>query len=72
MANVQLYFAIGLPSALALVNIGVMLALFLHLGARIQAIDERLTRAIDNLTGTINNDLDKRLIKVEIKLGIQP
>ena len=49
-----------------------MLALFLHLGARIQAIDERLTRAIDNLTGTINNDLDKRLIKVEIKLGIQP
>jgi hypothetical protein len=71
VTNVQLYFAIGLPSVLALVNIGVMLALFLHLGSRIQAIEERLTRSIDSLTGAIN-DLYKRLLKVEIKLGIQP
>lgn len=71
MTNVQLYFAIGLPSVLALVNIGITLALFLHLGTRIQSIEDRLTRSIDNLTGAIN-DLDKRLTRVEIKLGIQP
>jgi hypothetical protein len=71
VTNVQLYFAIGLPSVLALVNIGITLALFLHLGTRIQSIEDRLTRSIDNLTGAIN-DLDKRLTRVEIKLGIQP
>ena len=71
MTNVQLYFAIGLPSVLALVNIGITLTLFLHLGTRIQSIEDRLTRSIDNLTGAIN-ELDKRLTKVEIKLGIQP
>lgn len=71
MTNVQLYFAIGLPSVLPLVNIGITLALFLHLGTRIQSIEDRLTRSIDNLTGAIN-DLDKRLTRVEIKLGIQP
>ena len=71
MTNAQLYFAIGLPSLLALVNIGITLALFLHLGARIQSIEDRLTRSIDNLTGAIN-DLDKRLTRVEIKFGIQP
>lgn len=71
MTNVQLYFAIGLPSVLSLVNIGITLALFLHLGTRIQSIEDRLTRSIDNLTGAIN-DLDKRLTRVEIKLGIQP
>jgi hypothetical protein len=71
VTNVQLYFAIGLPSVLALVNIGITLTLFLHLGTRIQSIEDRLTRSIDNLTGAIN-ELDKRLTKVEIKLGIQP
>lgn len=71
MTNTQFYFALGLPSILALVNIGIMLALFLHLGTRIQSIEERLTRSINDLTGAVN-DLDKRLIKVEIKLGITP
>jgi len=67
MTNAQLYFAIGLPSVLALVNIGITLALFLHLGQRILAVEQRL----NDLTGAIN-ELDKRLTKVEIKLGIQP
>jgi hypothetical protein len=67
VTNVQLYFAIGLPSVLALVNIGITLVLFTNLSSRIQGVEQRLI----DLTGAIN-DLDKRLIKVEIKLGIQP
>jgi hypothetical protein len=41
------------------------------LGARIQSIEDRATRSIDNLTGAII-DLAKRLTRVEIKLGINP
>ena len=65
MTNVQLYFAIGLPSALALVNLGVLLVLFTDLSSRIQRLAERM----DNMVGAIN-ELDKRLTRVEIKLGI--
>lgn len=71
MTSAQLYFATGLPSILALLNIGISLALFLHLGSRIQSIEDRLTRSIDSVTGAIN-ELDKLLTRVEIKLGIQP
>ena len=71
MTNIQLYFATGLPSILALVNIGVSLALFLHLGQRILAVEQRLNERLNDLTGAINA-LDKRLTRVEIKLGIQP
>jgi hypothetical protein len=67
MNNVQLYLAPGLPSALALVNIGVMLALFTHLSGEIRHLSGR----VDNLIGAVN-DLDKRLTKVEIKVGVQP
>ena len=67
MSNVQFYFAIGLPSVLALINLGVMLVLFTDLSGRIQRLAERM----DNMVGAIN-ELDKRLTKVEIKLGIQP
>jgi len=65
VTNVQLYFAIGLPSALALVNLGVLLVLFTDLSSRIQRLAERM----DNMVGAIN-ELDKRLTRVEIKLGI--
>lgn len=71
MTDTQLYLAIGIPSLLALINLGVILVLFTSVNSRIQALDDRLTRSIDNLTGAIN-DLDKRVIKVEIKLGIHP
>jgi len=67
VSNVQLYFAIGLPSVLALINLGVMLVLFTDLGSRIQRLAER----VDNPVGAIN-ELGKRLTRVEIKLGIQP
>jgi hypothetical protein len=62
-----MYFAIGLPSVLALVNLGAMLVLFTDLSGRIQRLSERM----DNMLGAIN-DLDRRLTRVEIKLGIQP
>jgi type II secretory pathway component PulJ len=67
MTDTQLYLSIGIPSMLALMNMAVMLTLFTNLSNRIQRIEQRL----DDLTGAIN-ELDKRLTKVEIKLGIQP
>jgi len=67
MTDTQLYLAIGLPSILALVNLGVMLTVFSDLSRRIS----RLAQRIDELTGAVN-DLDKRMTRVEIKLGIQP
>ena len=67
MTNVQLYFAIGLPSVLALVNLGVMLVLFTELGGRIQRLAERM----DDMVGAIY-ELYKRLTRVEFKLGTQP
>jgi len=67
MTDTQLYLAIGIPSLLALVNLAVILTLFTSLSGRIQRLEERM----DHLVGAIN-ELDKRLTKVEIKLGIQP
>jgi hypothetical protein len=67
MTDTQLYLSIGIPALLALMNMAVMLTLFTTLSNRIQRVEERL----DNLIGAVN-ELDKRLTKVEIKLGIQP
>ena len=67
MTDQQLYLSIGIPSILALVNMAVILTLFSTLSSRIQRLEEKL----DNLVGAVN-DLDKRLTRVEIKLGIQP
>jgi len=63
----QLYLSIGIPALLAMVNLGVMLTLFADLSRRITRVDQRM----DELTGAVN-ELDKRLTRVEIKLGIQP
>ncbi len=71
MTNLQLYLAVGVPALLALINIGVTLVLFTYLGGRIEALSKQLSERIDALTGAVN-DLDKRLTRVEIKLGIQP
>jgi hypothetical protein len=67
MTDLQLYLAIGVPSMLALVNLAVILTLFTSLSSRI----ERLEVRVDLLIGAVN-ELDKRLTRVEIKLGIQP
>ena len=66
MTNMQLYLAVGVPSILALVNLAVILVLFTNLSNRIERLETRL----DLLVGAIN-ELDKRLTRVEIKLGIQ-
>lgn len=67
MTDAQLYIAIGVPSLLALVNLAVILTLFTSLSNRI----ERLEVRFDLLIGAVN-ELDKRLTRVEVKLGIQP
>ena len=69
MTNIQFYFATGLPSVRALINIGVSLVLFLHLGQRILAVEQGLNDRLNDLTGAID-ELYKRLTRVEIKLGI--
>ena len=48
-----------------------VLVLFTDLSRRISTMDERLSGRIDVLVGVIN-ELDRRLTRVEIKLGIQP
>lgn len=67
VTNFQLYVAIGVPSLLALVNTGVMLVMFNIMNTRILRLEHRM----DDMIGAIN-DLDKRLTRVEVKLGIQP
>lgn len=55
VTNFQLYVAIGVPSLLALVNTGVMLAMFNIMNTRILRLEHRM----DDMIGAIN-DLDKR------------
>jgi hypothetical protein len=71
LTDTQLYLVIGIPGLLALVNLGVVLALFTDLSHRISTLDEGLSRRIDTLTGAVS-DLVRRLTRVEVKLGIQP
>ena len=47
--------------------IAILVAYINSLGNRIQRVEDRL----DHLVGAIN-ELDRRLTRVEIKLGIQP
>jgi hypothetical protein len=67
MTNAQLYLTIGIPGLLALVNLAVILTLFTSLSNQISEIRSDMKL----LTGGMN-ELDKRLTRVEVKLGIQP
>jgi hypothetical protein len=67
MNDLQLYFAIGLPTLTALVGIGVNVGYFVAMNGRMNRIEDRLDRVMEAIT-----EFDKRLTKVEIKLGIQP
>lgn len=67
MNDAQLYLAIGLPTVVALVGVLVNIGYFVALNGRMGRIEERLDRVMESMT-----ELDKRLTKVEIKLGIQP
>lgn len=50
---------------------GRMLALENRFDSRLASLENRLDRDIKDLTGAVN-ELDKRLTRVEDKLGIQP
>jgi len=67
MTDSQLYLAIGVPAVFNAGLIGILVACVNSLSSRIQRVEDKL----DHLAGVIN-ELDKRLTKVEIKLGIQP
>jgi hypothetical protein len=45
--NLQLYFAIGLPTLTALVGIGVNVGYFVAMNGRMNRIEERLDRAME-------------------------
>jgi hypothetical protein len=67
MNDTQLYFAIGLPSFVALVGILVNVGYFVVLNSRMGRVEDK----IDVLTGKVA-DVDNRVIRIEDKLGIVP
>lgn len=67
MTDQQLYLALGLPTLVALVGILVNVGYFVALNGRMTRIEDRL----DNVIGALN-ELDKRVTKIEVKLGIEP
>lgn len=67
MSDLQLYLSIGVPMLFNAGLIGVLVAYINSLSTRLHRVEDKL----DNLVGAVN-ELDKRLIKVEIKLGVQP
>jgi hypothetical protein len=67
VTDLQLYLSIGVPSLLMTINLAVMLFSLNTLNGRVTRIENR----IDDLVGAIN-ELDKRLTRVEVKIGIQP
>jgi len=80
VTDTQLYLSIGIPALLALVNLGVVLSLFTHLDGKIQGLSDRVDGRFQSLSDRVDglerslvgaiNELDKRLTRVEIKLGI--
>lgn len=67
MNDAQLYLVIGLPTLTALTGIAVNIGYFVSMNGRMNRIEERLDRVMESIT-----ELDRRLTRVEIKLGIQP
>ena len=67
MNDARFYLAIGLPTVTVLVGIGMNVGYFVALNGRMTRIEERLDRVMESIS-----ELDKRLTRVEIKLGIQP
>ena len=72
--NPQILITLISTSGAVIVGIAGMWISTQQLGKRLDDVVARilaLERDMKDLTGAVN-DLDKRLIKVEIKLGIQP
>lgn len=75
MTNEQLYLAIGVPAAFnALVTTLAFTLLSSRVGdlaARVSRLEDRFDDRMNNVIGALN-ELDKRVTKIEIKLGIEP
>lgn len=67
VTDTQLYMVIGVPVLCNAGMIGLTVAKFISLSNRLHRIEELL----DLLAGAIN-EMNKRITRVEIKLGLQP
>ena len=67
MTDGQLYLSIGLPSIVALVGILVNVGCFVSLHRRTSRLEDKT----DVIAGKVA-DLDKPMVRIENKLGIQP
>jgi hypothetical protein len=71
VTDLRLYLAIGLP---IITNAAMFTLLFLYVNSNVSALREDIRgirEDVKMLTGAVN-DLDRRLTRVEVKLGIQP
>jgi hypothetical protein len=71
LTNFQLYLAIGIPTVMSLLSIGVNITLYVHLSSTMSARLLRIEDRLDNVIGALNA-LDKRVTVIEVRLGIAP
>jgi hypothetical protein len=67
MTDIHLYMAVGLPTLTALIGVLVNVGYFGAISGRMTRIEDRL----DNVMGALRA-LDRRVILIEVKLGITP
>ncbi len=70
MTNQQLYFAIGVPAVLILLNSSLLFALFIRLDARIEKVGESLESKMDARFDKVDarfEKVDARFEKVEAR-----
>lgn len=77
MTDIQLYLAIGLPALMALLSIGVNVALYLHVSSTLTStnatLSSTLTSNVATLTATMNNRfdaIDRRFESIERRLEL--
>ena len=70
MTDLQLHFAVGVPSMMAVLSIGVNVALYIHLSStmstRFAAVDTRLELMMAKIV-----EIDNRVIRLEERFGIK-
>ena len=68
MSNQQLYFAIGVPVVVGLVNLTVLIALFVRLDTKIEAVRAELGTKIDALSAKVGS-MGERLAALEVRVA---
>jgi hypothetical protein len=74
ITSTQLWLAAAFPTVMALGGMLVSFAGFVHNNSRISDLKAdilQLSSRTDTLIGTVN-DVDKRVVRIEEKLGISP